>query len=320
MARAATRLIGVTLLALLAAAAWLARPSLVRLAPTPLLPMPAHEQYAAALALAGVAATDAGRAWTAAAERALEQPRDAVPTATQRAVSDDTSAVAWRVEVRRGQRVTIATGAAPDLFFLDLFTAGERRRVASAAPREASLEHIADDDGELIARLQSRLDTPSGISYEVTQRVGASLLFPVEGRDRRAVQSVFGDGRDAGRRRHEGIDIFAPRGTPALAAVDGWVTRQTTNRLGGNVVWVWSPSRRLSLYYAHLDRQAVAPGDRVRAGDVIGYVGNTGNARATAPHLHFGVYASLAGAVDPLPFVVDPASPHRPRQVLRGSR
>ncbi len=88
--------------------------------------------------------------------------------------------------------------------------------------------------------------------------------------------------------------------------MDGWITRQTTNRLGGNVVWLWSPSRRVSLYYAHLDRQAVQPGERVDAGDVVGYVGNTGNASRTAPHLHFGVYASLAGAVDPFPFVVDP--------------
>jgi murein DD-endopeptidase MepM/ murein hydrolase activator NlpD len=124
--------------------------------------------------------------------------------------------------------------------------------------------------------------------------------------DGRAVQSGFGAGRDSGRRRHEGIDIFAPRGTPVVAAVDGWVTRQTTNRLGGNVVWLWAPSRRLSLYYAHLDRQAVAPGERVAAGAIIGYVGNTGNAARAAPHLHFGVYASLAGAVDPLPYVVDP--------------
>jgi murein DD-endopeptidase MepM/ murein hydrolase activator NlpD len=90
------------------------------------------------------------------------------------------------------------------------------------------------------------------------------------------------------------------------------VTRQTTNRLGGKVVWLWAPARRLSLYYAHLDEQAVTPGTRVSVGDVLGYIGNTGNARDTAPHLHSGVYAALAGAVDPFPFVVDPARSQEP--------
>jgi murein DD-endopeptidase MepM/ murein hydrolase activator NlpD len=134
--------------------------------------------------------------------------------------------------------------------------------------------------------------------------------------DGRAVGSSFGSARDSGRRRHEGIDIFAPRGTPVIAAVDGWVTRQTSNRLGGKVVWLWAPARRVSLYYAHLDEHAVTPGERVTAGDIIGYVGNTGNARHTPAHLHFGVYAALAGAVDPSPFVVDPVM-HRGRREAR---
>jgi murein DD-endopeptidase MepM/ murein hydrolase activator NlpD len=76
-----------------------------------------------------------------------------------------------------------------------------------------------------------------------------------------------------------------------------------TNRLGGNVVWVLRPSRGEAHYYAHLDTQRVRAGTRVKAGDVIGTVGNTGNARSTAPHLHFGIYAG-GGAVDPLPYVV----------------
>jgi murein DD-endopeptidase MepM/ murein hydrolase activator NlpD len=61
----------------------------------------------------------------------------------------------------------------------------------------------------------------------------------------------------------------------------------------------------VSTYYAHLDRQAVTPGQRVNAGDLVGWVGNTGNARTTPPHLHFGVYLAAAGAVDPLPFICD---------------
>jgi peptidoglycan LD-endopeptidase LytH len=119
------------------------------------------------------------------------------------------------------------------------------------------------------------------------------------------VGSRFGDPRDGGSRDHQGVDIFAPRGTPVLAAADGWVTGATENRLGGKVVWVWNPASGEALYYAHLDRQEVSPGARVRAGDVIGRVGNTGNARGTPPHLHFGIYEPGQGAVDPLPFICD---------------
>jgi SH3-like domain-containing protein len=124
----------------------------------------------------------------------------------------------------------------------------------------------------------------------------------VEGRDSRAVRSFWGADRDGGARSHQGIDIFAPRGTPVLAAAGG-VAWAGDNRLGGRVVFVRDPRRGVSHYYAHLDSQAVRSGALVRAGDTVGFVGNTGNARTTAPHLHFGVYAAGQGAIDPLPFV-----------------
>ena len=315
------RLIGIAALLVLAIATWLWRAELLRLVPTSFLPIPAHEQYATALTITGVASSEAGRAWLAAAEDALDHPREASTwfSANGQFDASPSSAIAWRFPARRGQRVTIGLATTGGTLFLDLFTE-DKTRVASAAPGAAVLSYVVEHDGPLIARAQPPLPVPdttpwrsgsesprlSALEYDVTQQVEASLEFPVSGMDRRAVGSSFGVARDAGRRRHEGVDIFAPRRTPAIAAVDGWVTRQTTNRLGGKVVWLWAPSRRLSLYYAHLDEQAVTPGERVAAGDVIGYVGNTGNARHTAPHLHFGVYLALAGAVDPFPFIVDP--------------
>jgi peptidoglycan LD-endopeptidase LytH len=300
----------------LVTAGWLSRGELIRLVPTPLLPVPAHDQYAAALTVSGLSSTAAGRAWLDAADRALDRAVEVSPTFNAAAPSIDAPSplMAWRFRARRGQRVSIEVAGARDKMFLDLFASDGRNRVASAPPRSSSLSYIVEDDGDYVARAQPRLD--AGGIYDIEQRVDASLRFPVPGVGPRAVQSGFGSARDAGRRRHEGIDIFAPRGTPVIAAADGWITRQTTNRLGGNVVWLWAPSRRVSLYYAHLDRQAVAPGDRVTAGDTIGFVGNTGNARSTSPHLHFGVYASLAGAVDPLPYVVDPVM-HRLRPDTR---
>jgi peptidoglycan LD-endopeptidase LytH len=301
------RLIGIATVLVLAVATWMSRAELLRMIPIPFLPIPAHEQYATALTITGVSTSDAGRAWLDAATHALEHPVEASAwfSATGEFEAAPSSVMAWRFAARRGQRVTIDLGTSAGSTFLDLFTEDSQKHVASAAPHATVLSYIVENDGLLIARAQPRL-SPLDTTYDITQHVEASLEFPVHGMDGRAIGSSFGVGRDAGRRRHEGIDIFAPRRTPVVAALDGWVTRQTTNRLGGKVVWLWAPARRLSLYYAHLDEQAVTPGERVSAGDVIGYVGNTGNARDTAPHLHFGVYAALAGAVDPFPFVVDP--------------
>ncbi len=135
-----------------------------------------------------------------------------------------------------------------------------------------------------------------------------SLRFPVHGRDTTAIGSWFGDGRDGGRRRHEGLDIFAPRGTPVIAAAGGVVRSTRSNRLGGNVVWLRDEFDRTH-YYAHLDSQAIVRrGQRVAVGDTLGFVGNSGNARSTPPHLHFGIYSG--GSFDPYPALLPlPSAP-----------
>lgn len=137
------------------------------------------------------------------------------------------------------------------------------------------------------------------------------LLMPVAGVPVRAVANTWKAPRSHGR-RHEGQDIFGKRGTPVVSATDGLVVRVGTNSLGGNVVSVMGNGRRI-YYYAHLDRYAegLKTGDMVSAGDTLGYVGNTGNARTTAPHLHFGVYTAW-GAVNPLPMLVN-ATASRPQ-------
>jgi hypothetical protein len=122
----------------------------------------------------------------------------------------------------------------------------------------------------------------------------------------RDIGSKFGAPRDAGARSHHGIDIFAKRGTPVVAASAGVVNRVNETNIGGKVVWLRDTFGN-SLYYAHLDSQAVSSGMRVEIGDTLGFVGNTGNARTTPPHLHFGVYRRGEGPVDPYWFV------HRPR-------
>jgi murein DD-endopeptidase MepM/ murein hydrolase activator NlpD len=109
----------------------------------------------------------------------------------------------------------------------------------------------------------------------------------------------------SGKRLHEGQDIFAPRGTAVYSATEGYVMRIGENRLGGQTVSVLGAGGRV-YYYAHLDAYApgLAAGDHVTPATVLGYVGTTGNARGTPPHLHFGVY-TLTGAINPLPLLTN---------------
>lgn len=116
------------------------------------------------------------------------------------------------------------------------------------------------------------------------------------------IGSFWGDGRDGGKRSHEGIDIFAPKHSPAIAASDGYVTGVREGGIGGKTVWLRPEGKNYTLYYAHLDKQLVREGQFVKKGETVGLVGNTGNAKYTPSHLHFGVY-TYSGAIDPLPFV-----------------
>lgn len=128
-----------------------------------------------------------------------------------------------------------------------------------------------------------------------------TLPVPVEGVRARALRDTWGGARSEGR-SHEGIDIFAKRGTPVISSTEGIVAKVGTNRLGGLVVWVLGPGGQRH-YYAHLDRYAdVAAGMRIEAGRVLGYVGNSGNAKGTPPHLHYGVY-EMGGAINPYPLL-----------------
>jgi murein DD-endopeptidase MepM/ murein hydrolase activator NlpD len=119
---------------------------------------------------------------------------------------------------------------------------------------------------------------------------GRHLLVPVQGVPRLAVQDTFAATRSGGR-SHKALDIMAPWGTPVLAAEDGRLEKISSNRGGGLAAYQSDPSGQFIYYYAHLAGYAdgLREGQALRRGDVIGYVGATGNAPATAPHLHFAV-------------------------------
>ena len=129
----------------------------------------------------------------------------------------------------------------------------------------------------------------------------ASLPNPLPGQ---RFQNTWAAARSGGR-KHEGVDIFAPRGTPIYATTHGLVDRVGTDQLGGNVVGIIGPGWTWH-YYAHLERDAGwKVGDWIEAGAVVGYVGDSGNAKGTPPHLHYGVYTQK-GAVNPYPLIRQP--------------
>jgi len=119
----------------------------------------------------------------------------------------------------------------------------------------------------------------------------AALGMPLPRLRPQQLQDTYADPRGSSR-QHEALDIMAPAGTPVLAVADGRVEKLFTSDQGGLTVYQFEPSGRYAYYYAHLQRYApgLAEGKALRRGDVIGYVGSTGNADPAAPHLHFAVF------------------------------
>jgi murein DD-endopeptidase MepM/ murein hydrolase activator NlpD len=117
------------------------------------------------------------------------------------------------------------------------------------------------------------------------------LLIPVEGVRAEELTRQFADER-GGSRRHEALDILAPRNTPVKAVEDGTIARLFYSKAGGITVYQFDPTSDFCYYYAHLERYAegLREGQPVRKGQVIGYVGTSGNAPKTTPHLHFAIF------------------------------
>jgi peptidoglycan LD-endopeptidase LytH len=138
------------------------------------------------------------------------------------------------------------------------------------------------------------------------------LLIPVAGVCPSQIEDSFTATRDGGERRHNALDILAPRNTPVLAADDGAILRLSTNALGGITIYASDRDRQLVYYYAHLDRyrDGLTAGMTIQKGDTLGYVGTTGNAPTDVPHLHFQIMVwpadgiSLDGEpINPYPFL-----------------
>ena len=285
----------------------------------PYVPESPHRAYGVFLAQHDSASSDSMQSWANLADRALLQPEPvALPFETGSALeSVEPWASGFRFSAETGKRIQVefrlVHGGMGAEVFVDLYRLDGELPVyvtsTPAVPRQGPAlpsQHIGFDvpaDGDYVVRVQPSLRKPSGL-YRLAVRAEPLLEFPVSGHNIRSIQSGFGASRDAGARQHHGVDIFAPRGTPVVASLDASVRRVEITNLGGRVVWLQPLFGNTRLYYAHLDSQSVEPGQYVFAGETIGTVGNSGNARTTPPHLHFGVYIrNRGGARDPYPFL-----------------
>ena len=139
------------------------------------------------------------------------------------------------------------------------------------------------------------------------------ISLPIKGLKLSDIQDTF-EQRRGGTREHEATDIMAPRGTPVSAVNDGKIVKLFLSKPGGNTIYQFDPSERYCYYYAHLDRYApgIAEGTMVHRGEVIAFVGSTGNANPSAPHLHFEIHRLDAEkrwykgtAINPYKYLVD---------------
>lgn len=151
-----------------------------------------------------------------------------------------------------------------------------------------ALLHASSGDRPLPAPAPAALPQPA--PSHTARPVEKTLAVPVQGIARSQLRDTFRDGRSRGR-RHQAIDIMAARGTPVLAADDGRIARISQNRGGGLSIYQVDASGSFVYYYAHLDGYApdLREGQALRRGDLLGYVGSTGNAPESAPHLHFAM-------------------------------
>lgn len=215
------------------------------------------------------------------------------------------SVYSYLIELHRGDLISIKIkqDSTSSLTFIDVYAMENStyKNIKSSEFGEQALQFEVEEDNFYKVVIQPEIEAGSFFNIEIKR--SPVYLFPVVGGKNRDAQSFWGAQRDGGKRSHEGIDIFAKRGTPVIATVDGRIASIGEKGLGGKQVWLRDTKRGLSLYYAHLDSIVPIKNYQVKAGDILGFVGNTGNARTTAPHLHFGIYRRYEGAINPYYFI-----------------
>lgn len=165
--------------------------------------------------------------------------------------------------------------------------------LVSAAPAKVEVKPTNEKEPAPVSPPPEAVTTPAPVmsANALEDLRMRSLTLPVEGIKRSDLRSNFSELR-GGTRRHEALDILAPRNTPVFAVEDGKIARLFLSDAGGITIYQYDPSMTYVYYYAHLERYAsgLKEGQEVKRGDVIGYVGTTGNAPRNTPHLHFAIF------------------------------
>lgn len=264
-----------------------------------------HEQYVESLKKAELMSASMTREWLLASDAVFNDSVFVTIPFTESGFFQASSpdARSYRFPVKDGQVLTVSGAIRTQRdanIFMDLFVKDEDEWDHVAyGDSTFSITHEFSNDEDCVLRLQPEL--LANAWYSINISITPVLINPVFGASNKSIGSFYGASRDNGKRSHEGVDIFAPKGTPVVAPTDGYVSRVGTSTLGGKVVWMKDLKRQHSYYFAHLDSQMVQAGSHVRQGHVLGLVGNTGNAKRTPPHLHFGIYQS--GSKDPLYYI-----------------
>ena len=206
---------------------------------------------------------------------------------------------------RQRQRALVAMGRATAWLLLVLALAGPLPTLAGSAPAAAAAATPGARSPARAAALPATGATgamgpaPAPVSASVstapdceTADGPGALHMPVQGVAPQDLRDTYADQRAGGARVHEALDILAPHGTPVLAVDGGRIAKLFLSKPGGITVYQWDPTGRFAYYYAHLDGYApgLAEGQAVQRGQLLGYVGSTGNADPKAPHLHFGIF------------------------------
>lgn len=266
---------------------------------------PPYKRYIRSLEKADLDKTLMAQLWLRAGEKALQ---DSILINLPFSESGyfnagEPGARSYRFEAREGQILTVNGAVVAKnnaRLFIDLFHwKGNEWASLSHGDSTLNLTYEFNKDHQCLIRIQPELLVTA--YYTINLSLTPVLINPVAGATNKSIGSFYGAPRDGGKRSHEGVDIFAKKGTPIIAPTDGYVSRVGNNNLGGKVVWMQDTKRGHAYYFAHLDSQVVTTGTKVKQGDTLGTVGNTGNARFTPAHLHFGIYQRKSK--DPLNYI-----------------
>ncbi len=183
-------------------------------------------------------------------------------------------------------------------FVLGAFIVGSLGSLTAPGPETTAASHpspAVDESASAVVEVPAPTSGRTGIipreAPEAKDLAARKLTIPVNGVSADKLVRSYHDARTGGR-EHEALDILAPRNTPVVAVEDGTIARLFLSKAGGITVYQFDPAREYSYYYAHLERYAdgLKEGDAVHRGQVLGYVGTSGNAPKNTPHLHFAIF------------------------------